>query len=414
MAGKVGSWDSRPPRASRHFPRIANVNLRPFGALVILATMGGACAPSQEIVPAAYAPRNDRDAYERGLRDAGLAGTALGMEWQRAADNALSSPGEIDLPYREQGLFDRREAHAFGYRFRVDRGQRVEAELRMSAPDPRVFVDLYRIDEGQGRVHVASVDPGSRLLRFEPRADAEYILRVQPELMRGGSYDLEIRRVEALEFPVAEHSAGDIQSPFGAPRDAGRRSHHGVDIFAPRGTPVVATSHAFVRRVRVQNLGGKTVWLHDRERGLHLYYAHLDEQLVEPGTWVRPGDIIGRVGNTGNARTTPPHLHFGIYAQGEGPIDPDPFLRAPRQRPARQRADPGMAGSVAEVGDGGSPLRAGPSGDAAEVALLPEGTPLRVWAAAGDRYRITLEDGTPGFVSFDRVRRAPDAGGASN
>ena len=56
-------------------------------------------------------------------------------------------------------------------------------------------------------------------------------------------------------------------------------------------------------------------------------WVHLDEQLVEPGQWVEPGDVVGRVGNTGNARTTPPHLHFAIYAEGQGPIDPDPFLR---------------------------------------------------------------------------------------
>lgn len=378
---------------------------------LVLATMAVvACNSPQEVVPEAYAPRDDRDAYERGLRDAGLAGTALGIEWQRVGDAALASPAEIELPYREHGAFDRREAHAFGYRFAVARGQRVTVTLRMSAPDPRVFIELYRIDQASGPVHVASAGDGTRQLEFEPTVEGAYLLRLQPELLRGGSYDLEILRVAALEFPVADHSVGDIQSVFGAPRDAGRRSHHGVDIFAPRGTPVVATSHAFVRRVRIQNLGGKTVWLHDQERGLHLYYAHLDEQLVEPGTWVRPGTIIGRVGNTGNARTTPPHLHFGIYAQGEGPIDPDPYLRPPRQRVQSLRADPSLVGTAAEIGGDGSALRSGPFSGAIVLASLVEGTPLRIRAAVADQYRVTLEDGTSGFVAHDRVRRAPGIG----
>ena len=97
-------------------------------------------------------------------------------------------------------------------------------------------------------------------------------------------------------------------SPYGvgAPREGGRRSHHGVDIFAPRGTEVRATSRARVRRVDEWKLGGRVIWLEDPERDLRLYFAHLETQDVLEGTWVAPGDRIGTVGNTGNARTTPP------------------------------------------------------------------------------------------------------------
>jgi hypothetical protein len=65
-----------------------------------------------------------------------------------------------------------------------------------------------------------------------------------------------------------------------------------------------------------------------------LYYAHLDEQLVSQGDRVAEGDTIGLVGNTGNARTTPPHLHFGIYAAG-GAINPLPFVDPVLKRPAK-------------------------------------------------------------------------------
>ncbi len=294
-------------------------------ALLLVAPLAS-CAV-EEIVPEAYVATNAWDAYRRGLQDAGLAGTALGGDWRRAADEALSAPVEIDLPHVERGTFDPRRAHAFGYRFAVARGQRVGVRLTLDGPAPQVFLDVFRVGEDAQRVHVASADAESRVLVFEPRRDAQYLIRLQPELLRGGDFELRVQSAASLGFPVIDHDAGDIQSGFGAERAGGRRSHHGVDIFAPRGTPAVAASRAYVRRVREQPLGGLTVWLHDRERGLHLYYAHLDEQLVEAGQWVETGDIVGRVGNTGNARTTPPHLHFAIYAEGEGPIDPDPFLR---------------------------------------------------------------------------------------
>jgi len=296
--------------------------------LLLVAPLAG-CA-TEEIVPAAYVATNAWDAYRRGLQDAGLAGTALGHDWREAADAALAMPADIELPFVERGTFDPRQADAFGYRFEVARGQRVGVQLTLDGPAPQVFLDVFRVGEEPQRVHIASADADSRVLVFEPRRDAEYLLRLQPELLRGGDFELRVQSAASLGFPVADHDAGDIMSGFGAERDAGRRSHHGVDIFAPRGTAAVAAARAYVRRVREQPLGGLTVWLHDRERGLHLYYAHLDEQLVEAGQWVDAGDIVGRVGNTGNARTTPPHLHFAIYAEGEGPIDPDPFLRAAR------------------------------------------------------------------------------------
>jgi len=82
-------------------------------------------------------------------------------------------------------------------------------------------------------------------------------------------------------------------------------------------------------------LGGKYVWLSGGMFGLgsaRYYYAHLDDFAVESGDKVKKGEVIGYVGNTGNARTTPPHLHFGIYAGG--PVDPEPFLKPQPELPA--------------------------------------------------------------------------------
>jgi len=369
--------------------------------LFLLATAVGACA-TEEIVPEVYRPSSAWDGYRRGLQDAGLAGTALGNDWRRVADEALAAPVEIDLPYVERGTFDPRQAHAFGYRFAVARGQRIQVGLTLDGPTPEVFLDVFRSTDGEPRIHVASAEFESRRLIFEPRADNDYVLRLQPELLRGGDFELRVHAEAALGFPVADHSARNILSPFGVERDAGRRSHDGVDIFAPRGTAAVAATRAYVRRVREQNLGGLTVWLHDRQRNLHLYYAHLDEQLVEVGQWVDAGDIVGRVGNTGNARTTPPHLHFAIYAEGQGPLNPDSFLREPAGTVRTPRADRALIGSFATI-ENSTVLRTSLRRGAAAVAELAPGTPLRVWAAAGDSYRVALGDGSVGFVAASTV-----------
>ena len=135
-----------------------------------------------------------------------------------------------------------------------------------------------------------------------------------------------------LTFPVQGWQSRGIGSPFGTERDGGRRRHRGVDLFAPRGTPVLAAAAGRVWRVGWDDLGGRVVWQRDGAHGAWLYYAHLDRQLVHFGQRVSAGDMIGLVGNTGNARTTPPHLHFGVYAPEA--IDPTRLLPGPFHPPA--------------------------------------------------------------------------------
>jgi murein DD-endopeptidase MepM/ murein hydrolase activator NlpD len=134
-----------------------------------------------------------------------------------------------------------------------------------------------------------------------------------------------------LGFPVDGVDARAIWSGFGAERDGGRRAHRGVDIFAPRGTPALAAIDGWVTRVETTRVGGNVVWLQPLLGTMRIYYAHLDEQWVRPGDFVRAGQAVGTVGNTGNARTTPPHLHFGVYVRRQGmrggARDPAEFLR---------------------------------------------------------------------------------------
>jgi murein DD-endopeptidase MepM/ murein hydrolase activator NlpD len=293
--------------------------------LVLLGLLLGAC--KKEIVPKAFYPRSAHAAYKHALEQANLLETALGSEWIRAGEVALDSAGEIALPHEEVFYWDPRSAEADGYRFLVKRGIRIEVEISIHAADSlQLFADLFREtgDTANQRVHVATADSIHHRIVFEPRRDSYYTLRMQPELLRGGTFRVLIREFPSIGFPVKGKNSKAISSFFGDPRDGGRREHHGVDIFAPRHTPVLAPSDARVTRVGEGDIGGRYVWLYDSGRSMYLYFAHLQTQEVTEGEKVLAGQLIGTVGNTGNARYTPPHLHFGIYSRG--PVDPYHFI----------------------------------------------------------------------------------------
>jgi Peptidase family M23/Bacterial TSP3 repeat len=154
----------------------------------------------------------------------------------------------------------------------------------------------------------------------------------------------------ALVTPVA---GAELRDSFGAPRPGGR-SHEGIDIFADRGTPIQAISGGTVVNGFGNDLGGKVVWV-DGDDGRLYYYAHLDEiGALELGDRVETGAVIGTVGTSGNAATTPPHLHLQIKEDGEW-INPFTFL---------EDLAPAEAVGVAYVVDEGvPPLAADGDGD---------------------------------------------------
>ena len=115
---------------------------------------------------------------------------------------------------------------------------------------------------------------------------------------------------------------------WGFPR-SGSRSHEGTDVFAERGTPVVAMAGAVVERISRFDvgLGGLTVTY--EVDGHRVYNAHLDTVAdgLDVGDVLEPGQLIGTIGTTGNARGTPPHNHVGMYRPDGAPVNPYPILR---------------------------------------------------------------------------------------
>ena len=140
-----------------------------------------------------------------------------------------------------------------------------------------------------------------------------------------------------LVFPVSGKS--NVGSYWGDSRDGGQRRHEGIDIFAAKGTAVVAVTDGYVLDITEDAIGGKTVTIQSDDYSWRSYYAHLDEQKVVAGQIVKKGQLIGTVGNTGNAKTTPSHLHFGIYEPG-GAVDPLPYVKTSPKITAPVKAGP--------------------------------------------------------------------------
>lgn len=136
-------------------------------------------------------------------------------------------------------------------------------------------------------------------------------------------------------FPV--YGPAIYGDTFGAPR-GDTVWHHGDDIFAPLGTPILAVTDGTVFSVGWNRVGGNRLWLRDR-RGDQFYYAHLSafSALAANGAEVRAGDVLGFVGDSGDAEGTPFHLHFEIHPAAllflgyDGVVDPTPFLDAWRR-----------------------------------------------------------------------------------
>ncbi len=135
----------------------------------------------------------------------------------------------------------------------------------------------------------------------------------------------------SLRVPVQGVHPDRLVSTYGAPRSGGRR-HAGVDIFAPKGTPVRAAGWGWVIAKTTLSLGGKVVFTLG-EDGTLCYYAHLDQWApgLELGDFVDKNTVIGTVGQTGNARTTPPHLHFSTrpWWRAFSHVDPVTLLKEP-------------------------------------------------------------------------------------
>lgn len=131
--------------------------------------------------------------------------------------------------------------------------------------------------------------------------------------------------VEKLPIPILMGlPLSQIRPDFGDPRGGGTREHEGQDLIAPRGAYVVSPTDAVVTSTGTAESPGKYVYTAN-PGGERFAYMHLDKIEVRRGDVLKPGDLIGLVGNTGNASGGVTHLHFEIR-DGREPTDPYPRL----------------------------------------------------------------------------------------
>jgi peptidoglycan LD-endopeptidase LytH len=337
--------------------------------------------------------------YIRSLEKADLHQTPMVQEWLAAGQRVFSDSVLVPLPFSESGYFAAASPDARAYRFEVKEGQVLTLEgVATAAANTTLFIDLFVWNDTKWEqlgYEVVAAD-SSMQFNHEFKRDQSCLLRLQPQLLSDVYYTLSLNLTPVLINPVSGASNRSIGSFYGVDRDGGRRRHEGVDIFAPRGTPVLAPTNGTISRVGTNNLGGKVIWMQDLNLGHTYYFAHLDSQLVASGRRVLQGDTLGLVGNTGNARNTPPHLHFGIYQRGSK--DPINYIRTLEAAVAATPLDTGYQAQAYKVNARLLNLRAGPGNQQPILGQLARDTYVSIIAQVGDWYRVSLPDKREGFV----------------
>ena len=140
----------------------------------------------------------------------------------------MTNAAPVPLPFEEEGFITPEDPGAMAYRVSVPRGQRLTATVELESDDgTRVFVDLFRVpaDDADPPRPILSTDSVPGAFVHEPWRGGDFILRLQPELLRGGQYRVRLELEAQLAFPVEGHDMRAAQSLWGAPRDGGRRIH---------------------------------------------------------------------------------------------------------------------------------------------------------------------------------------------
>ncbi len=330
--------------------------------------------------------KTQREAYFDKLKKIS---DTLAMQWDSSAKLSLSAPYQVLFPYAEKGTF--KGFQATGLRFSTIAGRQINISITNHAAQ-KIFADLVQADSS-GFNTVVEADTTKNIIQHAAYFGGDFILRLQPVANYTGHYEVMIESEPLLQWPVQEGVNANIGSYWGANRDGGARRHEGIDIFAPRGTYLVAVADGIVHRVGQNNLGGNVIFMRPNDMPLSVYYAHLDTQLVEQGARVKAGDTIATIGNTGNAISTPPHLHLGIYARPYGAIDPIGFV---------QKA------ASAQLPSAGLPQQKFKTGKAIRLLQQPESrAPYRniartdtvhVLGVSGNYYRVQTSSGNNGFI----------------
>jgi len=187
-------------------------------ALSILTILGG-CSIADAIRTRFTEGSSPHQDYANGLTEAGLADTPTGRAWLETAGFALASPRSIELPLNEEGWLEPDRADALGLRFDVPAQRWVMVRINLEEPDSaRVFIDAFRVpqDPVDPLEAIASARDTSGQLTFRMRRRGTVVVRVQPELLRGGPYQLTVTAEDSP--PLTLSRSGSDRFAAGARR----------------------------------------------------------------------------------------------------------------------------------------------------------------------------------------------------
>lgn len=258
-----------------------------------------------------------------------------------------------------------------------------------------IFLELWR-PGAKGPSLIAIMDTATKSLSYTILNTDSLMIRIQPELLVDLEYTLTITVLPSLAFPVEKSGYLLLISFWGNARDSGARSHEGVDIAAKFRTPALATTDGIISRVNENNLGGKVVFLTDANTGNSLYYAHLDSQIAVAGQRVKAGDTVGLIGNTGNARNTVPHLHFGIYTFKVA-INPLPFINPDVKEPEKIIASLQPLHRFLRTANY-SALYEQPTLQSSKMQTIEKNEPVLILAATVGWYKVKLLNNVIGYI----------------
>ncbi len=363
-----------------------------------------ACQQEPPTLSSLTTPLSARAKYKRALKKSTNFNKKDLTEWDSISNLAFTQNVEIPTPYRQSGFFLKGRAEVLAFELPLKQGEKIDIEVKSDSTDIQLFVDFFEKRKNGWHPIIKSVK-GQTNFQFEVSRTDTFLLRIQPEFHKNGNYKLKILKNPIYAFPVAGRGNEDVWSVWGAPRDGGKRKHKGIDVFARRGEPLIAIADGLVTDVSDQGLGGKQVWIRDTRNNNKLYYAHLHKQLVKEGQTVERGDTIGLVGNTGNARTTAPHLHFGIYRAIGGAIDPLPFVKSYRNQFLNNTAT--LKWDILNKGItyNNANLRFKPKGKKSLIKALKDGSPVELLGASGRWYHVRTLDGTVGFIHYTSIKQ---------
>ncbi len=342
-----------------------------------------------------FAKKSAKERYQEVLKKKNP--TVL-TAWDYAGNFALDHPHLITDSYAEYGSTNVGIADANAFQINLKPGQRIIASYSIDSFSMPAFIEIWEQD-GTGKKILASADSIVKAANYFSELGGNYIVKFQPKIEVNANFKLAIQVLPGLDFPIDPKSKSNIGSLWGDPRDGGARKHEGIDIFAAKGSKILAEADGTIAYIDETEIGGKVVSLRPKGEDFTIYHAHLDEQKVKAGDIVSKGQIIGTVGNTGNAKTTPPHLHLGIYGRS-GAVDPLHFVKktatviTPNPRKLLQSVKLGTTAN----------LYAGP--DSKNPYNIKTGFIATSEAFTNGFYRVKLKDGSKGFVKESDFKKA--------